>query len=118
MHGGGVGRAEDWFVRINRLNFAKILIQQGFAVSSYQSLNQWSPRGFRADRRNLEEVAAKMREHGAHGPAGEDSTRGFDLRGSGGQRLLSDGDWLISVCRRCSEIRMSASSAVTSCVLP
>jgi len=72
MHGGGVGRAEDWFVRINRLNFAKILIQQGFAVSSYQSLSQWSPRSFRADRRNLEEVAAKMREQGAHGPAGQE----------------------------------------------
>ena len=88
MHGGGVGRAEDWFVRINRLNFAKILIQQGFAVSAYQSLSQWNPRTFRADRRNIEDVSAKMRARGARGPAGEELPE-FAVCVSMGCRFLS-----------------------------
>ena len=71
MHGGGVGRAEDWFVRINRLDFAKTLIHQGFAVSAYQSMNQWGRSSYRADRDNLERVGATLRKRGALSATGE-----------------------------------------------
>ncbi|QDZ19674.1 hypothetical protein A3770_03p21920 [Chloropicon primus] len=52
IHGAGVGRSEDWFVRINRIPMMKKLIDYGFAVSAVQSVAQWTMITRQRDLRN------------------------------------------------------------------
>ena len=56
IHGAGVGRAEDWFVRINRIPIMKQLISYGFAVSSVQSVAQWTMMSRRQDLTNQDQA--------------------------------------------------------------
>lgn len=52
IHGAGVGRSEDWYVRINRIPMMKRLIDYGFAVSAVQSVAQWTMLTRQRDLRN------------------------------------------------------------------
>ena len=52
IHGAGVGRSEDWFVRINRIPMMKKFIDSGFAVAAVQSVAQWTMLTRERDLRN------------------------------------------------------------------
>jgi hypothetical protein len=52
IHGAGVGRSEDWFVRINRIPMMKKFIDNGFAVCAVQSVAQWTMLTRQRDLRN------------------------------------------------------------------